>query len=484
MENKCWKICCTSYQGSEKNAVDLLYKELGNYIIRNTGVYSFHAIACEEAELPGLESNAVVLGCYCKNAILQKYISPEEVKKDGYVVKVMDNPENPQYKLALLCGDSPREVFYAAADFVDDYFNEATPSVDAYIHLRKELLEQKLPDYYISTAPAFKTRSVFTWGHPISDFRQYFEDLARLKLNQIIIWNDFLPLNAQDVYDCAHSYGLKLIWGYSWGWSFNCNTVDVGHLSKLRDEIVSQFNAVYKNIKCDGIYFQSFTELSQDQIDGMYVSQAVTELVNMTADAILKEKPGLRIQFGLHASSVKERLFDIAKVDERVEFIWEDCGGFPYKATPVGINSFNSLKEFGTQNAFADQIIDLRESGDLGLVYKCMLTMDWSRDRVTHQPGSYVLGLTDAKTKEHDQSLLPDIWRFFSAEWIKDGEYALALTRHVFHKTNGNINMCLAGTFIGGIWYPTALCAQMLWDCEEEYTAMRSKVLKRRWIRF
>lgn len=484
MNTKSWKIYYTDYSGAEKRAVELIYKEIGNYLLRNNGVYSFHSIACETANTDKFDCNAIVLGCYNKNKVLQNYIKKEEVLKNGYVVKVIDNPCYPDCKLVLLCGYSKREVFYAAADFVDDYFSLATPSFDAYIRLRNELLDHKLPDYYISTAPSFTKRSVFTWGHPINDYRQYFENLARLKINQVIIWNDFLPLNSDEIIDFAHSYGIELIWGYSWGWEFNCNQTDINDLNALKDKILSEFNRVYKNSKCDGIYFQSFTELSEDNINGISISEAVTQLVNMTANEILKYNPDLHIQFGLHASSVKDRLFNIAKVDKRIEIVWEDCGGFPYKATPKGVNFVKSFNEYEKQYNFADKIISLRNSADLGIVYKCMLTMDWSRNRVTHQNGCYILGETGIKTKEHDQSLLSDIWRFFSAEWIENGEYAYNLTKHIKEQTNGNINMCIAGMLSGGIWFPTALCAQMFWNCDEDFSTIRKKVLMRNWVRF
>ncbi|MBO5669983.1 MAG: hypothetical protein J6S41_00405, partial [Clostridia bacterium] len=39
-------------------------------------------------------------------------------------------------------------------------------------------------------------------------------------------------------------------------------------------------------------------------------------------------------QFGLHATSVNTHLDSIARVDKRVEIVWEDCGEFPYGYTP------------------------------------------------------------------------------------------------------------------------------------------------------
>lgn len=483
MEKRNWKIYYSEFKGPEKRAVELIYRELGKYILRDTGVYSFHAIACEKGDFSG-DCNAIILGTYNGNEIFKKYLKADEIKKNGYAVKVIDNPENSDYKLALLCGYSATEVLYAAVDFVDDYFAAATPVFDAYIHQRNELFEHKLPDYYISTAPAFKTRSIFTWGHPINDYKEYFENMARIKLNQVIIWNDYLPINADDIVDCAHSYGIEVLWGFSWGWGFNCAKTDISDLSKLKDNIIKEFNTKYKNVKGDGIYFQSFTEIYSTTIGGISISKAVTELVNMTAGEILAENPDLHIQFGLHATSVRNSLPNIATVDPRVEIVWEDCGGFPYKASPQEFNTFKSLEEYKAQYGFADSIIDLRESGDLGIVYKCMLTMDWSRNRVTHQPGHYVMGETSDSLQKSDEKLIRDIWRFYSAEWVENGEYAYELTKHIKEKTDGNVNMCMAGMFSGGIWFPTALLSEMFWNCEDDYKTLRKRVLNRNWIKF
>ena len=483
MEKRNWKIYYSSYKGPEKRAVELIYRELSKYIMRDKGVYSFHAIGCENKEFSN-NCNAIILGTYNENEILKKYLKPDELQKNGYIVKVIDNPENNDFKLALLCGYSATEVLYAAVDFVDDYLTAATPVFDAYIHLKNELFEHKLPYYYISTSPSFKTRSIFTWGHPINDYTEYFQNMARLKLNQVIIWNDHLPLNSDDIVEYAHSYGIEVLWGFAWGWGFDCSKTDISDLIKLKDNIVKEFNLKYKNVKGDGIYFQSFTEIYSNTIGGISIAKAVTELVNMTAGEILAENPDLHIQFGLHAMSVRNNLVDISKVDPRIEIVWEDCGGFPYKASPNEFNTFNSIEEYKSQYTFADSIIDLRENANLGIVYKCMLTMDWSRNRVTHQAGPYVMGETSVQTKAFDENLLNDIWRFYSAEWIEDGKYALELTKHIKDKTGGNVNMCMAGMFSGGIWFPTALLSQMYWNCDEDYITLRKKVLNRNWVKF
>lgn len=485
MGTKDWTLIYAKYEGAQKRAVDLVYRELGTYLTRDVGVYSFHAVACT-AQAQSEDGNQVFFGTYNDHAVFKEHFAAEEIPVNGYAVKVCDAPQHQGCKQVLLCGFSQREIFYAAAEFVDDYFTKAAPLFDAHIRLRNEMLEYPLPDYKAVRSPSFQTRSIFTWGHPISDYQQYFENMARLKLNQVILWNDHLPLNADEIVSCAHSYGIEVLWGFSWGWDFNCKDGRVRDLEGLKNEIVSEYNRTYAGVKGDGIYFQSFTELTEDAIDGIPVSEAVTQLVNMTAEEILRIRPSLHLQFGLHASSVKDRLFDIARVDGRVEILWEDCGSFPYKALPQNerVNPFDSLEESEAQYPFADKMIDLRGGAPMGIVYKCMLTMDWSRKRVTHQPGRYVLGVASDATKRHDEGLLRNLWRYFSAEWIENGEYVYRLTRHIREKSEGKAAMCMAGMFSGGVWYPMALCAELFWDCREDFSAIRKRVLLRNWIRY
>ena len=65
--------------------------------------------------------------------------------------------------------------------------------------------------------------------------------MARLKFNELIIWNDFVPLNIREVIDYAHSYGIKVNLGYSWGWIDGCNKItDISDkkLDELKEQII------------------------------------------------------------------------------------------------------------------------------------------------------------------------------------------------------------------------------------------------------
>ena len=57
-------------------------------------------------------------------------------------------------------------------------------------------------------------------------------------------------------------------------------------------------------------------------------------LVNDVSAALLEERSGLRIYFGLHATSIGENFADLAPLDPRVTIIWEDAGGYPIRYEP------------------------------------------------------------------------------------------------------------------------------------------------------
>lgn len=473
IDKRNWKIVYSSYRGAEKKAVELVNRELGSYILRDAGLYTIHVLPCEHSDTAILDTNCVVIGSLCENKILQKYIRDDEIPEGGYVVKVMPNPENPDLKLALIAAKNPVEVFYGVVDFVDDYFVAAVP-MTGVVHRVHETFSEELPDYCSASAPKIKTRNVFTWGHPISDYRDYIDNMARLRLNQLIIWNDFMPLNAAEIIDYAHEYGIKVIWGYAWGWSTRCDDIDLERLDALTDSVVEKFEREYAPHNVDGIYFQSFTELSFDKIGDKLIADVVTDFVNTTAGRLREKHPDLFIQFGLHAKSVKEHLEYIARVDPSVEIVWEDCGEFPYDYIP----EVKDEDEYKKTCEFTRDILSLRKDGTSGILFKGFMTLDWNLSRFCHQKGPFILGKASEITIKHDNDLLAPMWRHLQSEWYKNGHYALDMVR-LIAKADPTATVGMAGQFAGGIWLPEAVCAQMLWNPDEDFYALTERASKR-----
>lgn len=475
-----WKIVYSSYCGMEKKAVELVYSELGSLILRDAGQYAIHVLRCEKEDDAALDKNAVIIGVYGKSKLISEYVKEEEIAEGGYVVKVCDSHEVEGLKVAIITAKTPTEVFYGAVEFVDDYLNSAT-IIDSGITLTNRLLDPTLapfPDYYSAPSPTIKRRTVFAWGHPINDYREYIENLARLRLNQLVLWNDFVPINAKDLIDYAHEYGIQVVWGYSWGWITKCWTFDPDDIPKIQKQAIDTFERDYAPLGVDGIYFQSFTENVGASLKGKLVAEIVTDFVNDTASKLLEKYPSLYIIFGLHAESVKEHLEFIRNVDKRIEIMWENCGEFPYKYIP----EVPDEEDFKKTLDFTDNIVSLRGEAPTALLIRGVATMSWIS--FAHQSGPYVIGKNAKSVIEHDKAIMRPIWRTLQAQWHKGGagKYAYRLIKHVASLGRGDVALGMAGQFAGGIWLNEAVTAEMLWNCDKPYDEILERVSRRRCV--
>lgn len=267
------------------------------------------------------------------------------------------------------------------------------------------------------TVNSIKQYGIWSWGHVIYDYRGFLDNMKRLGMNSVIIWNDIVPLNSEDVLDYAHSLGIKVIWGFAWGWVDKCGenvkSIDAEVLQKLSDDIADTFAGDYQRISPDGIYFQSFTELGSDSINGVSVAEAVTELVNKTAARIFEKSPSTEILFGLHTTSVKDHLDTIAKVDPRIRIIWEDCGAFPFAYDPLCTDGFDETK------SFADKCLHLRgEDEKSGFIIKGMTTLDWSCFEYHTEP--YTIGEASRELIEAKKAEVAPKWEKLTEGWKKN----------------------------------------------------------------
>ena len=475
MKQTDWKIIYTDYAGPEKRAVNFLYKEVGKLLLREPNVYRIHVLPCEK-EGGELTKNAFFVGCYGKSAAIQSLVAADEIPKNGYLVKVIPNPQDPEGRFVILTANDPVNVFYAAVSFVDDYL-PSHPHISGSNYMPDLTFDVPLQLCSYASAPDHKIRSIFTWGHSINDYRAYIDNMARLRFNELILWNDFLPLNIGEIIDYAHSYGIAVNLGYSWGWTTHqCSGItDVSDaaLTLMKDDIVRKFEEEYAPTNCDGIYFQSFTEQENKTIGGRRIAEAVTTLVNMTAGEILEKRPGLKLQFGLHATSVVSDLDEIAKVDPRVEILWEDCGEFPYGYDPFVADE----GKYAQTLEFTKKLLTLRDGVGVGLVFKGVMMLDWYK--FIHQSGPYVMGENHREIADHDQQIRAKGWRSFAAQWVQNGDRVAQMLQTIAEHKQGDVDMCLAGTFDGGIFLPMALCSQLYWNCREDYPELVKKVTKR-----
>lgn len=474
MKQTDWKIIYTKYEGILKRAIQLLSKEAGGYIIREAGVYRIYVLACEK-EGCAVSKNAFLVGCYADSPKIQSLVNEDEVPNGGYLVKVVKNPDDEEGRLVILTAHDDLSVFYAVVSFLDDYTTKYAPYHGSN-PTPSLIFDSPLTECSYAEVPDNKKRSIFTWGHSFNNYRQYIENMARLKLNEVVLWNDFVPVNIDEIIDYAHSYGIKVLLGYSWGWkeiSGKAKEITDESIERTKKLIIKEYIEHYKDTGCDGIYFQSFTERREETVAGRSIAALVTDMVNDVAESLWEITPDLRLAFGLHATSVKSRLDDIARVNPKVEIWWEDCGEFPY--------SYNSFVE--SEDAYRDtleftkKLLELRGGSNVCLVFKGSMMLDWIK--FVYQPAPFIMGDNAPEIAAHDRAVRRSGWKRYSADWTRCGDRAQQMLKFIKENKLSGVETCMAGTFDGGMYLPLALMSEMFFDCDGDYRDLLKKVMQR-----
>ncbi len=408
----------------------------------------------------------IYIGTKENNPWLKERSSCTLTKKEEYSISIKDDT-------VLIEGYDDAGVLYGVMDFYNKYLIPQR-------YEGNKLFEAPLCEFSLVSSPDVVERGIWTWGHVIYDYKHFLDNMAQLKLNSIIIWNDFVPFNIQEIIEYAHALCIKIILGYSWGWDQRCKEISLSTLNGKSCEIFEKFEKEYSHLDIDGIYFQTVTELNEEFIDGVLVAEAVTNFVNRTSALFYSKYPELLIEFGLHATSVKNRLDVISGVDKRVRIVWEDLGTFPFA---YGGEKFKNFDETLT---LALKAATLRGADDnYGIVPKSMTCLDWTAFK--HPAGAQNIGVSSKAMKENRIIRKRMSWRNSIAGWLVNGEYALKTFRELIKVKNGDlsINVLLEdGMFEEKIMYPIALYSEMLWSSETDYKELVGNVAIREYVEF
>lgn len=388
-----------------------------------------------------------------------------DASNEGYSIHADKRADGEQY--ITITAKDEIYLMYAASDFRNKYlpFERKFCNEWPVHHFAKPFVDEVEP-YHLDTKPRIKQRGLWTWGYVIYDYKKYIDHMVTLKFNTLIIWNDYVPENMKEVIAYAHENGVSLYLGFAWGWDVDCKTGISASREELTAQVVDNYEKNYAALGCDGIYFQSFTELDQEDVDGVPIADAVTDFVNVTGNRLLQKYPDLKLLFGLHANSVKRKLDVIQKVDPRIAIIWENLGSFPYHNNP------STTEHFPETLDLTKQVKYLRKEGDFGVVLKGITTLNWSTFK--HQKGSFLLGVSGKDQIDKIRRNRQDMLRYVQAYWIRNAKYALEIIKEF-----GEDDMVTAlnedSIFEEIINYPIALCAQMMWDSDRSVDEILSE---------
>ena len=450
----------------QKRAIE----ELSSMLLEHTLEYPI-CIKCDTgADLS--EYKCIYIGTKESSPYIRENSTATLTKSEEYAISVRGG-------VAIIEGFDDAGTLYGAIDFYNRYVVKFQhPDDDRYF---VNFLEcDELPEFECSSAPSVKERGLWTWGHVIYDYRGYLENMMRLKMNRIVIWNDHAPVNAREIVECAHSMGIKVIWGFSWLWDTDCARFDLNNIDGFSEKIFEKYEEEYAQLGGDGIYFQTFTELHVDNIGGVNIAGAAADFVNRTAALFFEKYPDMEIQFGLHATSVKDNLDLIATTDKRIRIVWEDCGAFPFSYVP------NDIKDFDKTAELVEKIAHLRGTDDrFGAVTKGLVKLDWSE--FEHPHGPQMIGVSTRALKENRTERKRRIWRYIQACWLANADKAHEMVKRICRLKGGD-TLILAlvedGMFEKNIMFPVALYSEMLWNSDADLKELTCAVAMRGYVDF
>jgi hypothetical protein len=469
-----WVIVYGCYDKIQKYAVNELSKIIQKYL-----PYVIDVLPAS-AEISSRQHHLILIGTPQDNELIKQLVEGRDGKDpqielpeqpQGFTLAVTDSPfgkvssTSPQ-RLILLAGRDELGVLYAVQELgkllaSQIPLDSVSQAVDV-ISLRHKL--DTLSDFHLSDFPRVKNRGIWTWGFVIHDYRRFIDNMVRLKMNTLIVWNDFPPLNFAQIAGYAHARGVKIILGFHWGWGIPGLVVtNPEHQHLIKQTVLEKYQAYYQNLDLDGIYFQTITEHNDTLIDGQSVAEAACHMVNDVSAALYQLKPDLLIYFGLHATSIRERYPDLVGLDPRVTIIWEDAGGIPYTYIP----DEGAADKTNESILYSKKLATFRPGTEFALVPKGWSALRWESEFEHH--GQYILGEQDHEFNRRRLAERQPYWDRVNALWFRFYPLAARFYREIYDCTTPPPSITAAGLVEDGYFEEAvqpsvALFAETIWN--------------------
>ena len=193
-----FEIVYGAYTGMEKHAIDLVQAAVKRYVP--------YILALHTA--PTGKACPIYVGTKESNPHIASLLADVTLEQDATYVKVWGVGEQ---QAVIITGGSEASCYYAAVEFADEYLTDLRRRRGwGNPFFVKPFIDPLLPYEHLSH-PLVKERGLWTWGHVIFDYRRYLDNMARLKMNKITVWNDFAPINGKEFVDYAHSKGAVTV---------------------------------------------------------------------------------------------------------------------------------------------------------------------------------------------------------------------------------------------------------------------------------
>lgn len=321
-------------------------------------------------------------------------------------------------------------------------------------------------------APAIEHRGIWTWGYVIYDYQRFLDNMARLKMNMLVMWNDCPPLNSPAIIAHARKRGIAVIAGFHWGWGIpNLSLTNPDHLREVKEQVIARYERQYRHLGFAGIYFQTATEHTDLALDGKTIAAAACDWVNDIGRALLERNPELLIQFGLHATSIMGNYADLRPLDPRIQIVWEDAGVTPYSYTPClklppeshlgkqGVGTFDGTLDYSRKLAA------FRGEAGFGICPKGWSNLDWGKEFENHL--GFILGRHAHGWIRRRLEEKKNWWTHVNRDWIPCYGAAARFYAEIRKVCRGPITavgLVEDGMFEAAIQPSVAIFAQTLWN--------------------
>jgi hypothetical protein len=456
-----WSLLYGSYEGVEEFAVNELQR-----MVQRGVPYVLEVLPASQT--PEAAHNLILIGTPAANPQIaelgRKGLVKLPTQAQGYTIACLNSPSQAGRRVIVVAGTDSAGVLYGVMEF--------NKKLAALARHDKELREafDALPEFSLTQAPLIENRGIWTWGYVIYDYRRFFDNMARLKMNRLTVWNDVPPVNCRSFIQYAHSRGIKVILGFSWGYALaKLDPANPEHLRLIKDDVLARYENSYQNLGMDGIYFQTFTEQENTMIGDRSIASLACDWVNDIARSLLQIHPGIRIEWGLHASSIRDHYLDLKGLDSRVSIVWEDAGNMPYSYDPeaphpegnarLGANATDATLDY------SKKLATFRPGSEFEMCAKGWIQMRWQTESEPH--GSFIIG---ERAHEFIRDRLKERqprWDYVNAKWAANYPVALRFYREIRETTSAPmtvVGLIDDGMFEEQIQVSAALLGEMLWN--------------------
>jgi hypothetical protein len=519
-----WQVLFGRYDGVQQFAVDELQRMVQYFLPYVLAVAPANEQSDLSAHRPRAhaqtphESNLILVGTAKDNGAIACLIARGKIRvpaePGGYCIASLKSPWNPEssgQKLLVVAGHDDEGVLYGVEDLCARALSRhashnwqpprimpENPSL-----LRKAF--DDMPEFSIADYPRIASRGLWTWGYVIYDYKRFLDNMARLRMNTLIVWNDAPPINSPQIIAYAHSRGIKIIYGFHWGWDALFDTatgaVVLGgtavpsatpgtlkniemdnplHRRQIKDLVVAQYRKDYQHLDLDGIYFQTLTEHSNTKLGGRSVAAVATDWANDIAGGLFKIKKDLYIQFGLHATSIKDDYKDLKRLDKRISIVWEDAGALPWSyephadfrhggstasSPPSGMCKPADLNTPMNVLDYSKKLVNFRPGSEFAMVPKGWICLRWGEDFEHHGP--FIMGERHPRYIRDRLAQRQPRWDMVNALWLQHYPVAAKFYREILDKRPPRMlvaGLVEDGMFEQAIQPSVALFAQTLWN--------------------